>query len=421
MKNDELRAVIEHLEQERNLDKEALTDAIEKALASSILKMSMVDEVRVEIDRKSYQIRVFELKEVTEFVTSPDYQVDIDDAHRYFPDSEVGEEVWMENHRMAGGRIMAQQAKQAIMHQIREAEREKMFEEFKDRTGDLVHGTVRRFDKSDVIIELNGGEAVMPHKERVPTEEYQAGESLQCYIVSVQSKNRGPEILLSRSHPNFVRKLFEREVSEIGDGSVEIMGIAREAGFRSKVAVRSVENNIDPVGACVGMKGIRVRAIVRELNGEKVDIVRYHPDIKAYVANALAPAKLDKLEINEATHRIKVIVDEDQLSLAIGKKGQNARLTSKLTGWRIDIQKEEAKMNFEEKLALAVKNLSAVPGIDREIAEKLVRSGFLTCEGIMAAEQEDLAGIEGFSGVRAIAVKNAAESYYERIHGKFQS
>jgi len=423
MANDGLLNVIESLAQERNLDQETLLLAIESALVSAAKKsIGPNGEYRVEIDRKSGEMRVFHRLEVVEKVVAKDLQISLEKARKQKPDIHLGAfvEFRVESEKEFG-RIAAQTARQTIMHKIREAEKERVFSDYKDRAGSIVRGTVRRFDRNDVIIELETAEAVMPSSERVPTEEYQVGDSIQAFVLAVKSQNRGPEIVLSRSHPDFVRKLFEREVTEISDGSVEIMGIAREAGFRSKVSVRSAEENIDPVGACVGMRGIRVKSIVRDLGGEKVDIVRYFPDIRKYVAAALAPAKLAKVEEDAITHRIKVIVDEDQLSLAIGKKGQNARLTSKLTGWKIDIQKDEAKMDFGERVALAINDLAAVQGISREQAEGLVGAGFLTPEGIMAADLEDLAGIEGMTKATAHEVKGAAEKYYEKIHGRFQN
>jgi N utilization substance protein A len=254
----------------------------------------------------------------------------------------------------------------------------------------------------------------------VPTEEYQPGDRIRAYVVKVDNESSGPEIVLSRTHPDFVRRLFELEVSEIADGTVEIRGIAREAGFRSKIAVISRDEKVDPVGACVGMKGIRVKNIVRELSGEKIDIVRWNEDVKTFVTNSLAPAKLSRIEIDEDVHTVTVTVDPDQLSLAIGKKGQNARLTAKLTGWKIDIQRDEDALGFEEKVALAVDNLAAIEGVTREQADMLVQSGFLTAEGIMAADLEDLEAVEGLDRDSATALRSAVETYFEKQHGDLE-
>ncbi|MEA2068644.1 MAG: transcription termination factor NusA, partial [Verrucomicrobiota bacterium] len=293
-----------------------------------------------------------------------------------------------------------------------------IFEEYKDRIGEIITGSVTRFDRSDVIIDLEHGEAVMPSKERVPTEEYEVGERVRALIMDVRERERGPEIVLSRNHPDFVRCLFEIEVSEIADGTMDIKGIAREAGYRSKVAVISHDERVDPVGACVGMRGMRVKNIVRELSGEKIDIVRWSEDIHTLITNALAPARLKHVEADEETQTVTVTVEPDQLSLAIGKRGQNARLTSKLTGWRVDIQKDEESMDFEERVAVAVTKFAAIEGIGDEYADKLVFSGFLTLEGILAAEMGDLASIEDISAEQAKSIWYAAEAAYIKEHGE---
>ena len=420
--NQELATVIEYMERERNIGRETLLHAVESALVSAAKKaMGAEGMYRVHIDRKTFEMQVYATKNVVDKVFQPDNEIDIFGAREVDPAAYVGGAVEIEVTPDNFGRIAAQTAKQSMIHELRKVEIDKVFDEYKPREGTVVSGSVRRFDRNDVVVELPHCEAVMRSSERVPTEDYQIGERIQFYILSVTKLNRGAEVALSRSHPNFVRQLFEREVTEIAEGAVEIMGIAREAGFRSKVAVRSVDDKIDPVGACVGMRGIRVKNIVRDLGGEKVDIVRHHTDISQYVTNALAPAKLTRVEIDELTHRIKVIVDDDQLSLAIGKKGQNARLTAKLTGWKIDIQKQEEQMDFHERVELAINELAAVPGIERAQAELLVQQGFLTVEGIMAADLGDLAAVEGIGNSQAHSLKQSAESYYEKIHGRFQN
>jgi N utilization substance protein A len=272
---------------------------------------------------------------------------------------------------------------------------------------------VRRFERSDVIIDLGKIEGIMPSRERVPTEEYQPGDRIRAYTLSVENALHGPEIVLSRSHPDFVRKLFELEVSEIADKTVEIKGIAREAGYRTKIAVLSHDEKVDPVGACVGMRGMRVKNIVRELSGEKIDIIRWDPNVRQYVNNALAPAKLRNLVIDEARHSVKIIVDPDQLSLAIGKKGQNARLTAKLTSWNIEIEKEEtAELGFEEKVARAVQEIMTIQGIERETAEILVKGGFHSLESLLAADLNDLTDLLGAE--KAAAAQQAANAEQER-------
>jgi N utilization substance protein A len=269
-----------------------------------------------------------------------------------------------------------------------------IFTEFKDRVGDIISGTVRRFERSDVYVDLGKYEALLPNKERVPTEEYQVGERIRCYVKAVEQGAHGPEIILSRADPRFVIKLFQVEVSEISDGTIEVKGIAREPGFRTKLAVWTRDEKVDPVGACVGLRGQRVKNIVRELNNEKVDIIKWSSNVRDFVTNALAPAKLKAFEIDEARKRVKIIVSDDQLSLAIGKRGQNARLTSKLTGWQVDIEAEVVvNKGFEEKVAEAVNQIAAIQGITREQADALVHAGMTRLEDLLQADENDLKDI----------------------------
>ncbi|HBA83694.1 MAG TPA: transcription termination/antitermination protein NusA [Verrucomicrobia bacterium] len=417
--NNELLAVLEYMERERGIDRETLITAVESALMSASKKsVSPAKDIRIAIDRKTCDIRAWAKVQVVENVVAPHDQIAAPNARKLKADAKVGDFLELEVTPKNFGRIAAQAAKQAILHKIRQAEKDMVFEEYKDRPGDIVSGTVRRFERSDVIIDLGKAEGLMSSRERVPTEEYQVGDRIRAHILSVQNNPQGPEILLSRSHPDFVRKLFELEVSEIADGTVEIKGIAREAGFRSKIAVVSHDEKVDPVGACVGMRGIRVKNIVRELSGEKIDIVRWHDDIKTFVTNALAPAKLIRLSVNDETHTVHIVVEADQLSLAIGKKGQNARLTAKLTGWKIDIQKDEGDVGFDEKVARAVAKLANYEGIGADHASRLVHAGFLTLEGMLAAELSDLEAIDGFDAETAAKVRAAAEKAFELEHGK---
>jgi len=303
------------------------------------------------------------------------------------------------------------------MQHIRRAEKELIYSEFKDRTGDIVSGVVRRFERSDVTVDLGKFEALLPNRERVPTEEYQIGERIRCYVKAVEQTPHGPEIILSRADPQFVVKLFRLEVSEISDGTIEIKSIAREPGFRTKLAVWSRDAKVDPVGACVGLRGQRVKNIVRELNNEKVDIIKWDSNVRNFITNALAPAKLKTFEIDEARHRVKVLVSEDQLSLAIGKRGQNARLTSKLTGWQVDIEPERvATMGFAEKVAQAVKAVAAIPGITPEQADALVHGGLLSLEDLMQAEASYLAEIPAI-GDQAPAIIEAVKTEVARRNG----
>jgi N utilization substance protein A len=294
------------------------------------------------------------------------------------------------------------------MQQIRRAEKALIFTEFKDRVGDIISGTVRRFDRSDVIVDLGKYEALLPNRERVPTEEYQVGERVRCYVKAVEQGAHGPEIILSRADPRFVIKLFQLEVSEISDGTIEIKGIAREPGFRTKLAVWTRDEKVDPVGACVGLRGQRVKNIVRELNNEKVDIIRWDSNIKNFINNALAPAKLKSFEVDEARKRVRILTSEDQLSLAIGKRGQNARLTSKLTGWQVDIDAEHVvTKGFEEKVAEAVEMLAAIPGFTREQADVLVHHGLTRLEDLLQADESDLAGIPEIGDQAAVILEAA--------------
>jgi len=411
--NTELQTVIEQMERERGIDREILIEAVENALVCASRKGTGQDrDLRIEIDRTTLEIKAMaSLEVVDKFKPGPE-EVDLYKARSTHPEAQVGDLIEREVTPENFGRIAAQTAKQAILHRLRQAEKDRLYEEYKDREGDIISGAVRRFDRNDVIIDIPKGEGTMPSRERVPTEEYQMGDRIRAYIVSV--KAMGPEVILSRSHPNFVHRLFEIEVSEIADGTVEIKGIAREAGFRSKVAVLSHNDKVDPVGACVGMRGIRVKNIVRELGGEKIDIVRWHDDIKTFVTNSLAPARLARVEVDEDTRTVKVTVDQDQLSLAIGKKGQNARLTNKLTGWKIDIRKDGPETDFADAVAAAIGDMSKIEGFGEANAEKLVNSGFLSIEGVMAAEDAELVEMADFSVEEAAAIKAAAEKYYER-------
>src|SRR5438093_2378072 len=299
--NAELIAVLEYLQREKGIDKEVLIDAVEQALLQASKKsVGPAKDVRVEIDRKTGAIRAFAKLKVVEQVANKHEEMSLADAQRRNPTVQLGEEVDIEVTPANFGRIAAQTAKQAMLQKIRQVEKNMVFEEFKGRAGDIISGTVRRFERNDVVVDLGRIEGIMPGRERVPTEEYQPGDRIRAFILSVGNEAHGPEIVLSRSHPDFVKKLFELEVTEIADKTVEIKGIAREAGYRSKIAVASRDEKVDPVGACVGMRGMRVKNIVRELSGEKIDIIRWDPQVRQFVANALAPAKPKNLIIHEA-------------------------------------------------------------------------------------------------------------------------
>jgi N utilization substance protein A len=408
--NGELSAILSFLEKERGIDRETLFQTVESALLSASRKsVGPAKNVRIHMDRKTCDIKAFATVTVIDKVVNPHDEINLPDARRLKPDVMVGDTIEIEVTPKNFGRIAAQTAKQAILQKIRQAERNIVYEEYRDRVNDIVSGTIRRFERSDIVVDLGRAEAILGAKERISTEIYQIGDQVRALVVSVQDNPSGPSIILSRSHPDFVRRLFELEVAEIGDKTVEIKGIAREAGFRSKIAVISRDSKVDPVGACVGMRGVRVKNIVRELSGEKIDIVRWSDDIKTYVANSLSPAKLSKVEIDpDKTRVIHVTTEADQLSLAIGKRGQNVRLSSKLLGWKIDVQKDEGNITFEEKVAKAVDSLAAIPGIGRANAEKLVQAGFLNIEGILAAEMTDLEATGEFDSATSKTIYEAA-------------
>ena len=408
--NGELAAVLSFLEKERGIDRETLFLTVEAALLSASRKsVGPAKSVRIHMDRKTCDIKAFATVTVVEKVLNPHDEISIPDARRVKPDVMLNDSIEIEVTPQNFGRIAAQTAKQAILQKIRQAERNIVYEEYRDRVNDIISGTIRRFERSDIVVDLGRAEAILGAKERISTEIYQIGDQIRALVVSVQDNASGPSIQLSRSHPDFVRRLFELEVAEIGDKTVEIKGIAREAGFRSKIAVISKDSKVDPVGACVGMRGVRVKNIVRELSGEKIDIVRWSDDIKTYVANALSPAKLSKIELDPTkAHVVHVTTEADQLSLAIGKRGQNVRLSSKLVGWKIDVQKDEGNVSFEEKVAKAVSSLAAIPGIGRENAEKLVQAGFLNVEGILAAEVSDLEATGEFDSATSKTIYEAA-------------
>ena len=412
--SNELLTMLEYLERERGISRETLLQAMQEAIIKAAGKGfgGYTRELRVEISPKTGKIRGVANVLVVEKVTNPQEEMLLARAQVIKPGIQPGDTLEVEVEPAAFGRIAAGVARNAIMSSIRRVEKERIYEEFKDRAGDIVSGTVRRFVKSDVIFDLGKFEAVMPSRERVVTEDYSVGDRLRAYVVAVENGKDGPQIILSRSHPNFVRKLFQLEVSEIADGTVQLKGIAREAGVRTKVAVASADSKVDPVGACVGMRGARVKNIVRELNNEKVDIIKWSDDPKEFVVEALKPAKIKSIEINEADKRVKVTVDEDQLSIAIGKKGQNARLTAKLTGWEVDIEKDATKEQaFESQVSSATEAFKTQLGLDEETAAKLVQNGITSPQELVAGgvEPGDLVDMLGIDEAKAAEILDRAK------------
>ena len=404
------------MEREKGIKRDVLLEAVSSALLTAAKKsVGPARDLRVTIDPKSGEITALANLIVVENVQNIHDEILITRARKIKPDANPGDILEVEATPEGFGRIAAQTARQAILQRIRQAEKEMIYDEFKDRAGEIVSGTVRRFERSDVFVDLGKFEAVMPARERVATEDYNIGDRIRAYVVAVENSSRGPEIIISRSHPNFVRRLFEVEVSEINDRTVEIKAIAREAGYRTKIAVWSSDEKVDPVGACVGMRGSRVKNIVRELNQEKVDIIRWSGDPRDFVMEALKPAKIKSLALDDNRHAVNITVEEDQLSLAIGRRGQNARLTSRLTGWEINISKDEsATQAFEQKVAQAITALANALKIDENTARSLARAGVNSVEGILEVDPEDIAGILDVEIEKAREIHDAARKEQEK-------
>jgi N utilization substance protein A len=373
---------------------EALSQAL---LAASKRSIGPARELRIDIDPEKGTIKAWAKLVAVEKVTNPFEEIAIGTAKRLKKDAELGDEIELEVTPKNMGRIAAQTAKQTMLQRLRMAEKENLYDEFKDRTGDVVSGVVRRFDKNDVIVDLGKFEGVMTSKERVATEDYNAGDRMRFYVKAVEKdSSRGPEIILSRAHPNFVRRLFEFEVSEIADRTVEIASIAREAGYRTKVAVNSSDDKVDPVGACVGLRGARVKNIVRELNNEKVDIIRYKSDPAEFIREALRPIKVITIRVDPAKKEARLTVSEEDLSKAIGRRGQNARLTSRLVAMDLIIEKDEhAAEVFEGQMGSAVHALAAILGIDEATARTLTGAGLVDVRVFDDVSAEDVAEIIG--------------------------
>jgi N utilization substance protein A len=414
--NSEFIATLDYLEREKGIKREVLIEAVSSALLSASKKaVGPARDLRIDINPKTGEIRALANLVVVETVMDVHDEIQLSKARKIKPEVNAGDTIEVEVTPRNFGRIAAQTAKQAIMQRIRQVEKEMIYDEFKDRAGEIVSGTVRRFERSDVIVDLGKFEAIMPMRERVTTEDYNVGDRIRAYVVEVDNGSRGPEIIISRSHPNFVRRLFEVEVSEIADRTVEIRGIAREAGYRTKIAVFSANDKVDPVGACVGMRGARVKNIVRELNNEKVDIIRWSSDPKEFVLEALKPAKIKSLTLDANAKAMQIKVDEDQLSLAIGKRGQNARLTSRLTGWEINIEKDEsAAQVFEQRVTHAAQALAPVLNVDEATARALVKGGLMNLEGVLEVEPQDIADILGIELEKAQAIHDTARREHDK-------
>ncbi len=414
----ELLALFEYYEKEKGIDRATMIEALESALlAASRKSIGPARVLEIHINPDSGAIKATASLVVVETVAHPYDQLDLATAQRINPAAEIDQEIEVDVTPKDFGRIAAQTAKQAMLQRLRQAEKALIYDEFKDRAGDIVSGTVRRFERSDVMVDLGKFEGVMPSRERVNTEEYNVGDRVRAYVVAVENGARGPEIILSRSHPNFVRRLFESEVSEIADRTVEIRGIAREAGYRTKVAVYSANDKIDPVGACVGLRGARVKNIVRELNNEKVDIIRWSDDIKEFVQDALKPALIRSIDLNEEIHSVKVTVEEEELAKAIGRRGQNARLTSRLVGWDIQVEKDESVHEaFEARVEAAAEALTGPLALERGKALELVRGGITNIEMLATSvDAEDIAGIIDVTEEEAAVILRKAKAIHQPI------
>ena len=419
--NSQLLAVVQHIENERGVSREIVLQAIEQAISQAARKnRDVTNDLRVVIDRKDLSLHVFDTLVASDEDTGPGF-ISIARATRANHGNPVKEgdtiEVEMPASRL--GRIAAQTSRQMIMQKIRDAERTNTFSEYKDRVGDIVSGTVSAVSHRDTYVTVGKVEMILPAKERIPTEDYQVGDPIRAIVLRVDPEAHGPSVILSRASGKFVEALFRLEVSEIADGVVEIMGVSRDPGFRAKLAVRTSNENVDPVGACVGQRGSRVRTIVNELSGEKIDIVRWNEDIRQYVVGALAPARLESIEVDPVEpNTVHVVVASDQYSLAIGKRGQNVKLTSKLTGWHVEVKRSMATASFEDQKAEAIKELAEMFSVSIAAATKMADAGFLDVEGIADADEASFIASSGLDEVQAKGVYAAAKAVAALTSGK---
>ncbi len=408
----ELLQVADTVARDKGIDRDEVLDAMEQAIQKAgRSKYGLEYDIRAEIDRKSGEIRLLRFREVAEPVVNETTQIALGEAQRLNPEAEIGDFITDPLPPIDFGRIAAQTAKQVIVQKVRDAERQRQFREFKDRIGEIVNGLVKRVEFGNVVVDLGRAEAMLRRDELLPRESFRQGERVRAYIYDVRPEPRGPQIFVSRTHPQFMAKLFAQEVPEIYDGIIEIKAVARDPGSRAKIAVVSRDSGIDPVGACVGMRGSRVQAVVGELQGEKIDIVPWSADPATFVVNALAPAEVAKVVMDEEQRRVEVVVPDDQLSLAIGRRGQNVRLASQLTGWDIDIltEAEESERRTEEFRSRSRLFIEALD-IDEVIAHLLVTEGFTSLEEVAYVTPEDLAEIEGFDAEIAAELQSRARA-----------
>ncbi len=398
----EILSVLEYMEKEKGIPRADMISAIVNAIKTAALKgVNSGQELKIEISPKNGQLKAWAIMKVVDSVADPKKEIHVEKAQVFRHGAALGELIEKEIDPSYLGRIAAQTARQAIMQKLRQFEKERIYDDFKDSVGDIVSGTVRRRERNDLFIDLGKAEAVMPGKEQVPGEEYSPGERIRCLLLEIENNTRGPEIILSRATPKFVRRLFELEVTEIADGTVQIQSFAREPGYRTKIAVISTDPKVDPVGACVGARGARVKSIVRELGGEKIDIIPFHADPKEMLVEALKPAVPREIVLDEKNKRMLVRVANEDLAVAIGRKGQNARLTSRLVGWKLDI--EEWKATASDPRAQAISLLVGAFGFDKSVAERLVANGINSPGAFEGVEAGDLVGF-GFSEEEAQSI-----------------
>jgi len=412
----ELLQIADAVAREKTIDKkiviEAMEDAIQKAAKS---RYGAENDIRCEIDPKTGEARLTRVLAVVEAVENDATQINLEDAKKRNPQAQIGDLIAETLPPLEFGRVAAQNAKQVIVQKVREAERDRQFSEYKDRVGEIANGTVKRVEYGNVIVDLGRAEGIIRRDEMIPRENVRLGDRIRAYIYDVRREQRGPQIFLTRARSEFMAKLFAQEVPEIYDGVVEIKSVARDPGSRAKIAVISKDSSIDPVGACVGMRGARVQAVVNELQGEKVDIIQWNPDAASFIVNALAPAEVTKVVLDEDSNRIEVVVPEAQLSLAIGRRGQNVRLASQLTGWDIDIlteqeESERRQKEFAERTQLLMESLD----VDEVIAQLLVTEGFATIEEVAFVDLSEISHIEGFDENTAQEIQNRAREYLEQ-------
>lgn len=419
----ELLQIADAVAREKSIDREvvleAMAEAIQKAARS---RYGAENEIRARINPQTGDIRLVRLLEVVEQVENDAVQIDMKSAQRRNPAAQAGDLIEDELPPVDFGRIAAQTAKQVIVQKVRDAERERQYDEYKDRIGEIVNGIVKRVEYGNVIVDLGRGEAIVRRDELLPRETFRNGDRVRAYIYDVRREQRGPQIFLSRSHPQFMAKLFGQEVPEIYDGIIEIKAVARDPGSRAKIAVLSNDSSIDPVGACVGMRGSRVQAVVNELQGEKIDIIQWSPDAATFIVNGLAPAEVVKVVLDEDAQRIEVVVPDDQLSLAIGRRGQNVRLASQLTGWDIDIltEAEESERRQAEFLSRTTMFAEALD-VDEMIAQLLASEGFSSIEEVAYVDLDEIADIEGFDEDTAQEIQSRAVEFIERQNAEYDA